>query len=75
MGLYLGTTLFWLFSAFSDKYRNTAVLTTIIFSGGLLTGRILSLIMDGKPSVILLVYTILELTFVPIAIWVFRLPD
>jgi hypothetical protein len=75
MGLYLGTTLFWLFSAFSDKYRNTAVLTTIIFSGGLLTGRILSLIMDGKPSVILLVYTILELTLVPIAIWVFRLPD
>lgn len=33
MCLYLGFGLFWLFAAFSDKYRNAAVLTTIIFSG------------------------------------------
>lgn len=41
MGLYLALGLFWLYSAFNQKYRNTAVLTTIIFSGGLVAGRII----------------------------------
>jgi len=75
MCLYLGLGLFWLYSAFCDKYRNAAVLTTMIFAGGLLTGRIISLIADGKPSPLLLVYTILELVLVPVAFWIFRLPD
>ena len=75
MCLYLGLGLFWLYSAFCDKYRNAAVLTTMIFAGGLLTGRIISLIADGKPSPLLLVYTILELGLVPVAFWIFRLPD
>ncbi|MEI7924194.1 MAG: DUF4345 domain-containing protein [Planctomycetota bacterium] len=75
MCLYLGLGLFWLYSAFCDKYRNAAVLTTMIFACGLLTGRIISLIADGKPSPLLLVYTILELGLVPVAFWIFRLPD
>jgi len=75
MCLYLGLGVFWLYSAFCDKYRNTAVLTTIIFAGGLVTGRIISLIADGKPSPLLVIYTILELVLVPIAFWIFRLPD
>lgn len=33
MCLYLALGLFWLFSAFSDRYRNAAVLTTVVFSG------------------------------------------
>ena len=33
MCLYLGFGLFWLFSAFSDKCRNTTILTTIPFAG------------------------------------------
>ncbi len=39
MGLYLGFGLFWLFAAFSDRYRNAAVLTTVIFSAGLVVGK------------------------------------
>lgn len=73
--LYLALGLFWLFSAFSDKYRNAAVLTTVIFAGGLVIGRIISLFADGQPSPILIVYIAMELVLVPIALWVFRLPE
>jgi len=75
MCLYLALGLFWLFSAFSDKYRNTAILTTIIFAGGLVLGRILSLFTDGQPSPILLLYIAMEFALVPIAFWIFKLPD
>ena len=74
-GLYLGIGLFWLFSAFNDKHRNTAVLTTAIFAGGLVTGRLISLFADGWPSPILMVYIPLERSLVPVAVWVFRLPE
>jgi hypothetical protein len=75
MGLYLGFALFWLFSAFSDKYRNTAVLTTVIFSAGLVIGRIISLFADGQPSPLLVIYIFMEFALVPFAYWVFRLPE
>lgn len=75
MCLYLGFGLFWLFAAFSDKYRNAAVLTTIIFPAGLVVGRIISLFVDGWPAPLLLFYLVVELIQAPIAYWVFRLPD
>ena len=75
MCLYLALGFFWLFSAFSDKYRNAAILTTVIFAGGLVSGRIISLFADGQPSPILVVYIAMELILVPVALWVFRLPE
>ena len=30
-GLYLALAAFWLYAAFNDKYRNTAILTTILY--------------------------------------------
>jgi uncharacterized protein YacL len=75
MGLYLGFALFWLYSAFSDQYRNTAVLTTVIFSTGLVIGRIISFFADGQPSPLLVLYIAMEFALVPLAYWVFRLPE
>jgi hypothetical protein len=75
MCLYISLGLFWLFAAFCEKYRNVAVLTTIIFSGGLVVGRVISLIVDGQPSALLLLYVALELSLVPIAFWVWKRPD
>ena len=75
MGLYLALGIFWLVSAFSDQYRNVAVLTTMIFSGGLVTGRIISFFVDGQASDLLVLYMFLELALVPVAYWVFRLPE
>lgn len=74
MCLYLALGLFWLFAAFSDQYRNTAVLTTMLFAGGLVIGRIISLFADGQPSPILVLYIAMEFILVPIAWWIFRLP-
>jgi uncharacterized membrane protein YphA (DoxX/SURF4 family) len=75
MCLYLALGLFWLFAAFSDKYRNTAVLTTMLFAGGLVIGRIISLFADGQPSPILVLYIAMEFMLVPVAWWIFRLPE
>jgi len=74
-GLYLALGVFWFYSAFSDKYRNTAVLTCVIFAGGLVIGRIISLFADGQPRPIFILYLVLELGLVPIAYWVFKLPE
>ena len=32
-GLYLALAAFWLYAAFNDKYRDTALLTAILFAG------------------------------------------
>ncbi len=75
MGLYLALGCFWLYAAFDERYTNPAVLTTAVFSGGLVAGRIVSLVADGKPAPLLLLYVAMELSLVPIAIWVWRRPD
>jgi uncharacterized protein DUF4345 len=66
--------LYFLLLAFS-KYRNPALLIVTLFPAGLVTGRIISLFADGKPSPLLLFYMVAELIQVPVAYWVFRLPD
>src|SRR5210317_662774 len=75
MCLYLALGLFWLYSAFNEAYRNPALLTVILFTGGLVVGRVISYIADGQPQPILIFYIGLELFLVPIAYWVFRLPE
>ena len=75
MCLYLALGLFWLYAAFSDKYRNTAVLITIIFAAGLVTGRIISFFADGQAAPLLVLYIFMEFILVPVAWWVFKLPE
>ena len=75
MCLYLALACFWLFAAFSDTHRNSAILTTIVFSAGLVTGRLMSFIIDGLPSPLLVFYAALELVLVPIAAWVYVRPE
>jgi hypothetical protein len=75
MGLYVAFGLFWFSSAFSDKYRDAALLTTMLFAGGLVAGRILSLFADGQPSPLLTLYIAMELVLVPVAYWVYKLPE
>ena len=75
MCLYLALGLFWLYSAFNEPYRNPALLTVILFTGGLVTGRIISYFADGQPQPILILYIGLEFVLVPVAFWVFRLPE
>ncbi len=72
MMLYLALGGFWLWSAFSDKYRDAGILVLCIFCGGLVAGRILSVAIDGQPSTLLIVYIAMELATVPVCIWLLR---
>lgn len=75
MGLYLAFGFFWCFSAYDDRLRGPAVLTTIVFSAGLVSGRLVSLAMDGKPSALLIFYMAIEFVLIPVAVYIYRLPD
>ena len=63
MGLYLALALFWIIGAFKVQVRQAALYSLIVFMLGLAAGRILSLIVDGMPHWLLLVYLVLELGF------------
>lgn len=75
MCLYVALACFWLFAAFSKTHRDSAILTTMLFSGGLVTGRMLSFSIDGQPASLLIFYAVLELMLVPVAAWVYTRPD
>lgn len=72
MMLYIALGVFWLWSAFSDKYRDAGILVLCIFCGGLVAGRILSVIVDGIPSPLLILYIAMEVSLVPVCIWLLR---
>jgi hypothetical protein len=74
-GLYLALGIFWLYAAFHDGYRNVAVLTTVIFCGGLVSGRLVSLLLDGRPAPLLLLYVFMEFALVPVGLWVWSRRD
>lgn len=61
MGLYLSLVIFWLIGAFKEHLRLAALYSLVVFMFGLAGGRILSLVLDGIPNVILVIYLLLEL--------------
>ncbi|XSG83465.1 MAG: DUF4345 domain-containing protein [Methyloligella sp. ZOD6] len=75
MGLYLALAVFWLACALTGKHQNTAVLTVMVFAGGLLAGRLLSFAIDGMPEPLLILYAGLEAAVLPLAWWVWRLGE
>jgi hypothetical protein len=60
MGLYLGMIVLWVLGAFRESLTRTAVIAEIVFMFGLALGRVLSIVVDGIPSALLIVYTLLE---------------
>ena len=63
MGLYLALVLFWITGAFKVQVRQAALYSLTVFMLGLAAGRILSLVVDGIPHWLLVVYLVLELVF------------
>jgi Domain of unknown function (DUF4345) len=61
MGLYLGMVTFCFIAAFTPEWRHVAVIWAVFFAYSMALGRILSLIVDGVPSPILLFYLAVEL--------------
>ena len=60
MGLYLGMIVLWVLGAFRESLSRTAVIAEVVFMFGLACGRVLSIIVDGVPSALLVVYIVLE---------------
>jgi hypothetical protein len=63
MGLYIALSAFWLLGAYSEKLTLPALYSLTVFMFGLAGGRILSLLVDGMPHWLLVVYFILEILF------------
>jgi hypothetical protein len=60
MGLYLALAVFWVAGAFNSRLQFAALWSLVVFMLGLAAGRILSLVLDGSPHPLLLVYLVLE---------------
>ena len=63
MGLYFALVIFWLLGAFTKKYKLHALYSLVVFMLGLAAGRTISLVVDGMPHWLLVVYLVLELGF------------
>lgn len=63
MSLYFSLILFWIIGVFKIQLRQAALYSLIVFMLGLAAGRILSIIIDGIPHWLLIVYLILEISF------------
>jgi len=61
MCLYLGAAVFWAIAAFTPAWQRTAVIWAIFFAFSLAAGRAISLVVDGRPSLLLLVYLGVEI--------------
>ena len=61
MCLYLGAALFWAIAAFTPAWQRTAVIWAIFFALSLAAGRVISLIVDGRASLLLDVYLAVEI--------------
>jgi len=59
--LYLGMVTFCIIAAFTPEWRRVAVIWAVFFAYSLAIGRVLSLIVDGMPSRMLLFYLAVEL--------------
>ena len=61
MGLYLGLVVLWVCGAFRSNLTRPAVVSEVTFMLGLAAGRLLSIVVDGVPSLLLVIYALLEL--------------
>jgi hypothetical protein len=62
MGLYLGMIVLWVLGAFWANLTRAAVIAEVTFMIGLALGRVVSIVIDGIPSVLLVVYAVLEVS-------------
>ena len=59
--LYLGMVAFCIIAAFTPAWRHVAVIWAVFFAFSLAIGRIISIIVDGMPSGMLLFFLAVEL--------------
>jgi hypothetical protein len=72
MGLYLGMVVLWVWGAFNKQMTAPALMSCAVFMLGLAAGRILSIIVDGMPHWLLVVYAVLEIVLGLVAIVIYK---
>lgn len=75
MGLYLACAIFWIVGAIVPRLTRIAILFEVLFMGGLVAGRVLSLLIDGLPSIMLIVYLVAETVLAVFGILLLRKPS
>ena len=75
MGLYLGMVCLWVLGALNARYTRPALIGCAVFMLGLAAGRALSLMVDGMPNPLLVVYLVLEVVLGVLALVVLNLRD
>ncbi len=61
MGLYLAMIVLWVLGALRPNLARAAVISEVVFMFGLAAGRVLSILIDGVPSLLLIGYTAVEI--------------
>jgi len=61
MCLYLAAAIYWGIGAFNPSWQRMAVIWAIFFAFSLAVGRVISLIVDGQPSSLLVIYLVIEI--------------
>ena len=72
MGFYLASSIFWIAGALNQALRLAALWSLFIFDIGIGTGRVLSIVLDGMPDSIFLIYLCLEIVGSAIAFWLIK---
>ena len=72
MGLYLGMVVLWVLGAMRPNIARTAVISEVAFMFGLAFGRLLSIVADGVPSLLLVAYAAVEIVMGGLGIWILR---
>ena len=72
MGLYLALVVFWFWGAFNFNLTTVALYSLVVFMFGLAAGRLVSILADGWPHWLLVVYFLLELAFGILGIWLIK---
>jgi hypothetical protein len=72
MGLYFGMVVIWVWGALCKKMTVAALVSCAVFMLGLAAGRVLSLIIDGMPHWLLVVYAVLEIVLGLIAVMLYK---
>ena len=72
MGLYLALAALWTAGIIKPPMRMAALYCNVTFMWGLAAGRVLSLLLDGMPNALLLLYLALEFGFGAIGLWVIK---
>ena len=72
MGLYVAFNIFWVIGALNFSLRLSALWSLFIFYTGASAGRVLSIVLDGSPDIIFILYLSLEFFGSAISFWLIK---